>query len=168
MPGPGTTRNLIYPPSILPLPRPVLLMPQPMPLYFALLYTPLTDASVSRMPRTLSRITWPVPNLSPGFRMLRSRMSQPSTPTRSASTSITPSIANWAWLLPKPRIAPAFGLFVYTALDSTSTLGMRYTPVEWHAARSAHLALVVWYPPASATMRDRRSEERRVGKECRS
>ena len=33
-------------------------------------------------------------------------MSQPSTPTRSASMSMTPSIANWAWLLPKPRIAP--------------------------------------------------------------
>ena len=40
------------------------------------------------------------------------RMSQPSTPTFSARMSITPSMANWAWLLPKPRIAPLFGLLV--------------------------------------------------------
>ena len=33
------------------------------------------------MPRTLWRITWPVANLSPGSRMFRIRMSQPSTPT---------------------------------------------------------------------------------------
>jgi hypothetical protein len=57
-------------------------------------------------------MTCPVPNVSPGFRMLRSRMSQPSIPTRSASMSSMPSIANCAWLLPKPRIAPAFGLLV--------------------------------------------------------
>ena len=52
------------------------------------------------------------PSLSPGLRMFRSRMSQPSTPTFSASMSMMPSIANCAWLLPKPRIAPALGLLV--------------------------------------------------------
>jgi len=55
----------------------------------------------------------------------------PSTPTFSASKSMTPSIANCAWLLPNPRMAPLVGLFVNTALDSTSTFGTRYGPQEW-------------------------------------
>ena len=68
---------------------------------------------------------------------------------------MAPSIANCAWLLPNPRMAPLVGLFVYTALDSTSTLGTRYAPHEWQAARSRHLPLVPAYPPASPTIRAR-------------
>ena len=38
---------------------------------------------------------------------------------------MTPSMANCAWLLPNPRMAPLLGLFVCTALDSTSTFATR-------------------------------------------
>ena len=102
----------MYPPSIVPFPSPVLLMPQPMPLYFAVLYTAFTASSDALMPRTLSLMIWPVPKASPGLRMFRSRMSQPSTPTFSARRSMLPSMANCAWLLPKPRMAPLVGLLV--------------------------------------------------------
>ena len=36
---------------------------------------------------------------------------------------MTPSMANWAWLAPKPLNAPPIGLLVRTALDSTSMAG---------------------------------------------
>ncbi len=36
---------------------------------------------------------------------------------------MTPSMANWAWLAPKPRKAPPTELLVRAATDSTSTTG---------------------------------------------
>ena len=54
---------------------------------------------------------------------LRNRISQALIPTSAARRSMTPSIANWAWLAPKPRKAPHTGLFVRTAIDSTSMTG---------------------------------------------
>ena len=36
---------------------------------------------------------------------------------------MTPSMANWAWLAPKPRNAPPTGLLVLTAVASTSMVG---------------------------------------------
>ena len=44
-------------------------------------------------------------------------------PAASASRSSTPSLANWAWLAPKPRNAPHTGLLVRTATASTSMTG---------------------------------------------
>ena len=79
---------------------------------------------------------WPGPQRAPGSITLRARISQPEMPTSSASRSSTPSVANWAWLAPKPRKAPHTGLFVRTATDSTSMAGQAYGPPAWPAARS--------------------------------
>src|SRR5579864_5080146 len=68
---------------------------------------------------------------------LRCRISQPEIPTMSARRSSTPSIANCAWLAPKPRNAPQIGLLVRTASDSTSMAGTWYGPLAWPAARSS-------------------------------
>ena len=65
----------------------------------------------------------PGPQMAPGETALRDRISQPSMPTASARRSITPSMANWAWLAPKPRKAPHTGLLVRAATASTSMLG---------------------------------------------
>jgi len=83
---------------------------------------------------------WPVPNRSPVSTALRHRISQPSIPTSSASRSIMPSTAKFAWFEPNPRIAPHGTLFVYTARASTSTFGTLYTPHAWPAARSSTLS----------------------------
>ena len=48
-----------------------------------------------------------------------------------------PSVANWAWLAPKPRKAPHTGLLVRTATASTSMFGNTYGPLAWPAARSS-------------------------------
>ena len=68
---------------------------------------------------------WPGPHTSPGWITLRLRISQPVMPTAAASRSITPSMANWAWLAPKPRNAPHTGLLVRAAMASTSMVGSR-------------------------------------------
>ena len=54
---------------------------------------------------------------------MRLRISHPDIPTFSARRSMTPSMANWAWLAPKPRNAPQTGLLVLTAVASTSMVG---------------------------------------------
>ncbi len=46
----------------------------------------------------------------PGTMTLRLRISQPLMPTSAARRSITPSMANCAWLPPKPRNAPQHGV----------------------------------------------------------
>ena len=53
--------------------------------------------------------------------------------------SSTPSSAKSAWFAPKPRMAPDGGLLVWTAVASMSTLGTRYGPQAWPAARSRTL-----------------------------
>ena len=80
---------------------------------------------------------WPGPHTEPGTTTLRDRISQPSMPTAAARRSITPSMANWAWLAPKPRKAPHTGLLVRAATDSTSMLGTTYGPLAWPAERSS-------------------------------
>ena len=50
---------------------------------------------------------------------------------------MTPSMANCAWLAPKPRKAPHTELFVRTATDWTSIAGRWYGPDAWPAARSS-------------------------------
>ena len=65
-----------------------------------------------------SSIICPGPHTRPGLMTLRLRISHPLMPTSSASRSSTPSMANWAWLAPKPRNAPHTGLLVRTATDS--------------------------------------------------
>ena len=70
-----------------------------------------SDAELESV-RDSVRITWPVANRSPGLRMLRERISHPSTPTRSARIPMTPSMAKCDWFVPNPRIAPLVGLFV--------------------------------------------------------
>ena len=82
----------------------------------------------ARAPSEPSSITCPGPQTSPGVTTLRERISQALMPTSAASRSMTPSMANWAWLAPKPRKAPQTGLFVRTATDSTSMTGRRYGP----------------------------------------
>ena len=66
---------------------------------------------------------WPGPQTAPGVMTLRLRISHPDIPTFSARRSMTPSMANWAWLAPKPRNAPQTGLLVLTAVASTSMVG---------------------------------------------
>ena len=82
-------------------------------------------------------MTWPGPQTEPGSITLRLRISQPLMPTAAARRSMTPSMANCAWLAPKPRKAPQTGLLVRTAVDSTSMLGTTYGPLAWPAARSS-------------------------------
>jgi hypothetical protein len=50
-------------------------------------------------------------------------------PAISASRSIMPSIANWAWLAPKPRNAPHTELLVRTATASMSIVSVTYGPL---------------------------------------
>ena len=80
---------------------------------------------------------WPGPHTSPGRITLRLRISHPVMPTCSARRSSTPSMANCAWLAPKPRNAPHTGLFVRTATACTSIAGTWYGPLAWPAARSS-------------------------------
>ena len=54
---------------------------------------------------------------------LRLRISHPLMPTSAARRSMTPSMANWAWLAPKPRKAPQTELFVRAAMASTEMFG---------------------------------------------
>ena len=75
----------------------------------------LTASRQSRAPRQPSSMTWPGPQVAPGVTTLRARISQRSMPAASASRSSRPSVANWAWLAPKPRKAPHTGLLVRTA-----------------------------------------------------
>ncbi len=82
-------------------------------------------------------MTWPGPHTCPGVMTLRRRISHPEMPTSAASRSITPSMANWAWLAPNPRKAPQTGLLVRAATDSTSMAGTWYGPPAWPAARSS-------------------------------
>ena len=95
------------------------------------------DRGTPRRRRQPSSMIWPGPHTSPGWMTLRLRISQPLMPTCSARRSITPSIANCAWLAPKPRNAPHTGLLVRTAMHSTSMVGTRYGPLAWPAARSS-------------------------------
>ena len=83
---------------------------------------------------------WPGPHTAPGVTALRARISQPEIPTCSASRSMTPSMANWAWLAPNPRKAPHTGLLVRAATASTSIDGRVYGPEAWPAALSRTLA----------------------------
>ena len=71
---------------------------------------------------------WPGPHTAPGDTTLRARISQPEIPTCSASRSMTPSMANWAWLAPNPRKAPHTGLLVRAAIASTSIGGQGVRP----------------------------------------
>ena len=74
-------------------------------------------------PPAPSSITWPGPHSAPGRMTLRLRISHPLMPTAAASRSSTPSMANCAWLAPKPRNAPHTRLLVRAATASTSTAG---------------------------------------------
>ena len=69
-------------------------------------------------------MTWPGPHTEPGCTTLRARISQPEMPTASARRSMQPSMANCAWLAPKPRKAPHTGLLVRTAIGPTSMVGV--------------------------------------------
>ena len=119
---------MAFPYSTMPFPTPVFLAPHPIPTArpasFASEKRSFTASKVFLMPTPGPRI-WPVLNGSPTSTAFRHRISQPSTPTRSARMSIIPSMAKFAWFEPNPRIAPAGGLFVYTARASTSTFGTR-------------------------------------------
>ena len=147
-------RSTARPRSTSPLPMPVFLAPHAIPAYRASRYASRTASSVALIP-TPGPSRWPVPNRSPTSSALRHRISQRSMPACSASMSSTPSSANAAWLTPNPRIAPDGGLLVYTALASTSTLGTRYGPQAWPAARSRTLPPTLAYAPLSPTMRAR-------------
>jgi hypothetical protein len=70
----------------------------------------------------------------------------------SARRSRTPSMAKCAWLAPKPRKAPAMGLFVRTAIASTSTAGTWKGPVACPAARSRTFMPTEAYAPESPTI----------------
>ena len=107
----GSGRRMAWPNSRMPLPMPVFLRPQAMPAYRASRYASRTASSVFLRP-TPGPSFWPVPQRSPTSSALRQRISQPSTPTFSASSSSTPSMAKFVWLTPNPRIAPHGGLFV--------------------------------------------------------
>ena len=74
-------------------------------------------------------------------------------PAFSASRSSAPSIAKWAWLAPKPRIAPHGGLLVYAPLEITSTLATLYGPQACPAARSSTFEPTDAYAPESPIMR---------------
>ena len=76
-------------------------------------------------------------------------------PTSSARRSSAPSIANCAWLAPKPRNAPHTELLVRAAIASTSIAGRRYGPLAWPAARSSTFMPTDAYGPESPTMRAR-------------
>ena len=97
----------------------------------------------------------PGPHTSPGLMTLRLRISQPLMPTSAASRSMTPSMANCAWLAPKPRNAPHTGLLVRTAMHSTSIDGTRYGPLAWPAARSSTFIPTLAYEPESPMPRTR-------------
>ena len=68
---------------------------------------------------------------------------------------MTPSIANCAWLAPKPRNAPQTGLLVRTAMASTSMAGIVYGPDAWPAARSSTFMPTDAYGPESPNIRAR-------------
>ncbi len=72
--------------------------------------------------------TWPVGRVSPGSSTFSSRSSIGSIPSTSASLSICASAAKHTCTAPKPRIAPAGGLFVYTTVPSISALSTWYGP----------------------------------------
>ena len=94
---------------------------------------------------------WPGPHTSPGVITLRLRISHPLMPTCSARRSSTPSMANWAWLAPKPRKAPHTGLLVRTATDSHVD-GGHVVRARWRGRRPAR---------APSCRRWRRSRSRR-------
>ena len=105
-------------------------------------------------------MTCPGPHTEPGSTTLRARISQPEMPTASASRSSTPSIANCAWLAPKPRNAPHTGLFVRAAIDSTSMAGSTYGPLACPAERSNTFMPTDAYGPESPTIRARSAVSR--------
>ncbi len=108
-----------------------------MPASTAASYAGLIASRQASAPPAPSSITWPGPHSAPGRITLRLRISQPVMPTADANRSSTPSIANCAWLAPKPRNAPQMRLLVRAAIASTSTAGTWYGPVAWPAARSS-------------------------------
>ena len=63
---------------------------------------------------------WPVGSVSPGASAFRTRISTGSRPRAAASLSICASAAKHVCTAPKPRMAPHGGLFVYTAVLSSS------------------------------------------------
>ncbi len=103
------------PRSTIPLPIPTFLAAQAIPTAVpparAARYASRTASSVFSSPTPGPR-RCPDPNRSPVRQAFRQRISQPSRPIRSASRSRQPSMANVAWGTPKPRNAPAGGLFV--------------------------------------------------------
>ncbi len=100
-------------------------------------------------------ITWPVGSVSPGSRAFSRRSSTGSMPSSAASLSICASAAKHVCTAPNPRIAPHGGLFVYTAVDSTSALSTRYGPIANDAAFDATAVELDAYAPPSSRMRMR-------------
>ncbi len=70
-----------------------------------------TASKVSTSPVELSTIC-PLGSTPPGRMALRMRISQGEMPTRSAIIFSRLSVAKQVWVTPKPRNAPAGGLFV--------------------------------------------------------
>ena len=85
----------------------------------------------------LAASSWPLAVVSPARIALASRSSSGSWPSWSASSSISASWAIAAWGTPKPRNAPAGGLFVYTARRRREDRvpGVRAHRVDGHAVR---------------------------------
>ena len=73
-------------------------------------------------------MTWPVGRTDPVCRAFFRRSSTGSMPRAAASLSICPSWAKQTCTAPNPRIAPAGGLFVKTAVPSIRALGTSYGP----------------------------------------
>ena len=118
---PPVTSRRTRPMSGTPTPMPTFLIaeaiPTVLPAVRASSYAARTASRVS-MKRTSGSMVWPVENGQPARNPLVARNSSRSTPAASASRSTSASTAKATWGTPKPRIAPAGGLLVYTVRPS--------------------------------------------------
>ena len=102
------------------MPRPLFFSPSPsptaLPAAIAASYAGLMASRHASAPPQPSSMICPGPHTAPGRITLRLRISHPLMPTAAAMRSSTPSIANCAWLAPKPRNAPHTRLLVRAAI----------------------------------------------------